>query len=98
MFKHLNIFNQGILRSSEDLNKLAKDVFEKEEYKKEWDKIYENKDNRDNTYTSFQLFQQIYQKHFPYRLGIVDGAHCMSVLFYILHELQLEEEQLTKFP
>ena len=41
---------------SQDLNKLAQKVFEEEEYKMEWDKIYENKDNRENTYTSFQLF------------------------------------------
>ena len=78
------------MNTTKDLKKLAKQLLTTGDFKK-YEKETENY-TTDDFYSTYKVIRQLYQSNYPYRIGIVDGAHRTSLLFNILHQQELTPE------
>ena len=48
-----------------------------------------------NFYQAYQYLREAYQKKYPYRIGICDGAHRITAMFNIIHGIEIKRSELS---
>ena len=48
-----------------------------------------------NFYQAYQYLREAYQKKYPYRIGICDGAHRITAMFNIIYGIEIKSNGLS---
>ena len=62
---------------------------------KETNQTLKKKLNNLNFYESYQYLREQYQKKYPYRIGICDGAHRITAMFNVIYGIELKSNGLS---
>ena len=74
-----------------DFDELAKEIFEPEVLEK-WNKREKN----DDFYHSYLYFRKLFQNVYSFRMGLIDGAHRATLIFYTIQGLRLTDTCLKR--